>query len=168
MTQVIFVIQRIIRIHHTHQGHIVKIQPLGHHLGAHQNIIFVSRKGVKQLLVAEFTCGGVCVHTQNSCRGKQRLQFILDPLGAEPTVPHRVAAAFRARIVQRLGIAAIVAHQPVGITVIRQRNRAVGAGDHMTAVVAGNECVVSPPVHQKNGLLARVQIGLYLLLQGAA
>ena len=38
----------------------------------------------------------------------------------------------------------------------------------MTAVVAGNECIVPSPVHQKNGLLARVQIGLYLLLQGAA
>ena len=97
-----------------HQGHILKIQPLGHHLGAHHDVVLVVCKLCQQFFVSVLGGGGVLVHPQDARLREELCQLLLSLLGAEAPVL-QLAAASRADRGRRVHLAAaVVAQQLVG------------------------------------------------------
>ena len=158
-------VQRQIRRQHAHQRHIFKVQPLGHHLGADEDGHFFLFKFAQHLLVP--VADGVGVHAQDFCPGKQLPQFLFDALGAGADMLHR-PAAIRTRLRRRLRIAAVVAHHPSVRGVVRQKHTAPRTLRHMAALRAQQLAAAAAAVEKKDALLARGEIALQLLAQGAA
>jgi hypothetical protein len=66
-------------------------------------------------------------------------------------------ATTSARRAKRFLMCAIVAKQPLGRTMNRERDAAVGANDDVAAIVALYERRVAPPIQQENALLPSQQ-----------
>ena len=110
---------------------------------------------------------GVRVHTQHLRAGEHLPQLLLYPLGAEADVLQR-AAAFRAPLRCPLGITAVVAHEPVVGTVVRQIHTAPRALRHIAALWAQQLAAAAPPIQKQDALLTGGDILRQLLLERAA
>src|SRR5699024_9153040 len=98
-----------------------KIQPLGHHLGTEQNIIFLAGKPAKHSLMGVFLHGGILVHPQNARRWQQVLKFFFHPLGAEAAI-NKLAAALWAACRRRAELVpAMMAEQRLPVLVVDER-----------------------------------------------
>ena len=106
--------QQRVDAQHAHKGHVLKIEALGHHLGAHHDVVLVVCKLCQQFFVSVLGGGGVLIHAQHPCFRKQLCQLFLSFLGAEAPVL-QLAAASRADRGRRVHLAAaVVAQQLVG------------------------------------------------------
>ena len=109
----------------------------------------------------------VCVHAQHLRAGEQLLQLLLHPLCAETDMLQRTAA-LRTLLRRPLGVAAIVAHQPVIGAVVGEIHAAPGTFRHIAALGAQQLAAAAPAVEEQNALLPGGHILLQLLLQGTA
>ena len=141
-----------------HQGHILEIQPLGHHLGAHHDVVLAAGEPGQQLFVGVLGGGGVLVHPQDACLREELCQLLLSLLGAEAAVLQCSAAggAFLRGRVQLA--AAVVTEQLVRRFVVDHRDAALCAFEHLAAVFTLGDGLVAPAVEQQDGLLFRFQI----------
>ena len=79
---------------HPHQGDLLEIQALGHHLGAQQDIVFLPAELAQHGFMGVLLPGGILIHAQDAGGGQQLVKLLLHPLGAESAV-QKLAAAFR-------------------------------------------------------------------------
>ena len=150
-------VQTHVRRQNAHQRHVLKIQPLGHHLGAQQDGDLLFLKFSEQLFVSR--AYGIRVHPQDLRSGKQCLQLLLHLLGANSHVlegPAAVGAGLRGLF----RVAAVMAHQPSVGGVIRQIDAAAGTLGHVAAVGTEQLAAVAPPVQKQYALLAGVNVRL--------
>ena len=152
---VILQVQRKIGGQYAHQGHIFKIQPLGHHLGAKQDGNTLLLKAAEQFLVSFRR--GIRVHPQDPRAGKQVPQLLLHLLRPCP-YPFHNAAASRTGVKAPLGMTAVMAHQPPVGGMVGQRSAAPGALRHMPALSAEHIAAAAPAVQKKDALLSVCQI----------
>ena len=159
--------QGLVRQDDPHQGDVLKVQPLGHHLGPHQNGHVLLLKLLQNGLVGPGGGDGVRVHAQDGGLGEELLELLLDLLGAHPDEVEP-SAAHRAGPGQGLGVAAVVAHEPSVGRVVGELHRAPWALGHVAALPAGHHSAGPPAVQEQDGLLPPHQVLLQLLPQGAA
>ena len=153
--------------HHPHQGDVLKVQPLGHHLGAHQDGDPLFSEPLQQLLVGVGGGYGVRVHPQHLRPGEQVPQLLLHPLGAGADEVEQPPAG-GARRGQGLRKAAVVAHEPVVGRVVGQLDGAPGALGHLPALPAGHHPAGPPAVEEQNSLLLPLEVVLQLRAQDGA
>ncbi len=145
-----------------------KVEALGHHLGTHHDVVLVPGELRQQLFVGVLSGGGVLIHPQHPGLGEQLRQFLLGLLGAEAPV-EQLAAAGGAGLGGRVELgAAVVAEQLVACLVVDHGDAALGALEHLAAVVALGHGLIAPPVEQQDGLLARVEVAPDGVLHGKA
>ena len=72
-----------IGIEYRHQTHIIEMETFGDHLRSDENIAFVVREGIDDILVCGFITRRIEVHTHHTCLGEERLYLILDTLGSK-------------------------------------------------------------------------------------
>ena len=160
--------QQRIDAQNTHKGHVLEIQTFCHHLGAHHDVVFMRCKFGKQLFVGVLGGSGVLIHAQHPRLREELCQFLLSFLSAEAAVLQFTAAG-RAKGGRRLLLgAAIVAQHLAGRFVVHHGHAALGALEHLAAVLALGNGLVAPAVEQKNGLLFCVQIAADGILQRKA
>ena len=82
-----------------------------------------------------------------------RLHTLLDDL------KETLADANGAGVGQRLGVAAVVAHEPTVGRVVGQVDGAAGARGHLAALAAGDHAAGPPAVEEENTLLPRLHGG---------
>ena len=107
---------RLIRGEHPHQRHLGEVEPLGHHLGAHHDVD-ISRRQSRRTS-ASWANRDMVVSTSirrmRAC-GKERAaappRAVWVPLPVQ--LHQRAAAVWTALVRDGLGVAAVVAHQPV-------------------------------------------------------
>ena len=122
----------------------------------------------QQLFVGVFGGGGVLVHPQHSCLREELGQLLLGLLGAEAPV-EQLAAAGGAGLGRRVELgAAVVAEQLMARLVVDHGDAALGAFQHLAAVVALGHGLVAPAVEQQDGLLPRVEVAPDGVLHGKA
>ncbi len=115
-----------------------------------------------------FGGGGVLVHPQHSCLREELGQLLLGLLGAETPV-EQLAAAGGAGLGGRVELgAAVVAEQLVARLVVDHGDAALGALEHLAAVVALGHGLIAAPVEQQDGLLARLKVVPDGILHGKA
>ena len=157
-------VQRKVCIQHAGQRDVFKIQSFGDHLRAQQNLGLPGPKGFQQLFMGNALRRGVRVHTDDLYARKFFLKPLLHSLSPKAHHAQRLAA-LRAFFRHRLGIAAVMAHQPVVAGMIGQSRRAVLALGHMAASHAGRHAAGAPSVEKKHALLAFFQVALQLRRQ---
>ena len=125
-------------MHDAHQRDIGKMQSLGDHLGAHQDIDLARAKVGENTAIILLPLQGVGIHALDACVREPLAQRILDPLSANARKPDGRIAATRGRTMlgHWIFMAADVAEQPPRGPMIRQGNRTIGAPGHMTALRA--------------------------------
>ena len=133
-------VQGQIRRQHAHQRHIVKIQPLGHHLGPQQDGDAAAAETPAGASRGPLPTVSASIR-RSSVPGNSGVQLLLHPLGTEADVLHS-AAAVGTGIRRRLGVAAVVAHQPPVGGVVGQVARCTGdTGAHSrTGDTAADGC----------------------------
>ena len=150
------------------EGDFFKVQPLGDHLRAQQDVVFLPAKLGQHRLVGVFLPRRVLVHAQNARLRQQLVQFLFHALGAEPAVAD-LAAARGAKLRQRAHrMPAVVAHQRLLRFVVDHRHAAVGAFEHLPAGRAHAHRVVAAPVQQQDALFPVLQVGFELLHHAGA
>ena len=82
MTAEIREIDHRVGIEDAYNAHGVKVQPLGYHLGAHQDIGAVSRELVDDAVIAVLAARGVQVHARNLLAGEDGVDIVLDAFRA--------------------------------------------------------------------------------------
>ena len=97
------------------------------------------------------------VHPQNLCLRQEVLQLLLHLLGAEADLLESTSALGAAGG-KRLGMAAVVAHEPSVGVVIGQVDRAAGTHGHIAAVHTGHHTAGAAPVEKEDGLPTRREI----------
>ena len=101
---------------------------------------------------------GVGVHPQDLPPRKGGVELLLHLLGAVAEEVQRPAAG-GAGVGQRLGVAAVVAHEPTVGRVVGQVDGAAGARGHLAALAAGDHAAGPPAVEEENTLLPRLHGG---------
>ena len=145
--------------HHPDQRDIGVIVTFGNHLGADQDVDVAVAQSTQNALMRRLGTSGVAVHAGQPRFGKQRAQHRFDLLGAEAVGPQRGPFAPRAQRRHRLVETAVMAPQPVGAAVIRQRHAAMFAVGNRAAITALQVGGKTAPVNQNEALLAALQAG---------
>src|SRR6266542_5325196 len=96
----------------------------------------------------------VYVHPRYSRVWESVAENPLHLLRAEDTLSHGSSAAASALRVQRLVMTTVVAQQPFGRLVMRQRDAAIRTHHHVPAIDALHESGITPAIQQQDGLLA--------------
>ena len=122
----------------------------------------------KQFFVGVLGGGRILIHAQHPRLRKELCKLFLRLLGAEAPVL-QLAAADRAKGGRRLllGTAVVAQHLMRGF-MIHHGHAALGALEHLAAILALGDGLVAPAVEQQNGLLFRVQIVADSVLQRKA
>ena len=154
---VVLRIQALIRVQHAHQCDVLKIQPLGHHLGAEQDIRLALGELGKQLFVRSLGVHRVRVHAQHARGRKFVVQLLLDLLRAGCFGKQAFTAAHRAFARDLDRRAAVVAHRAAGHRVIGHARRAGGALGHPSAQRAADHAAVAAPVEEQYRLFSLFQ-----------
>src|SRR5687768_17353755 len=127
------------------------------HLRAHQNIDRALVEGLEQSLKVALSAYRVTIHSRNAGFGKLAMQLILHFFRSDAEKLHVLASAFRADGRDLFGIVAVVAeHAPIA-AVVGERDRAVHAGDTLSAGAARNKARESAAVQQQHNLLADLE-----------
>ena len=132
-------IQPRIRIDDPDQGDIGKIQPLGDHLRAQQDVHLATPHAIEDLCVGPFAAGRIDIHPRDAGFGKALGEHTLHLLRAESASAHRVGRTLWAHGGHRLLMLAVMTHENFRHTVVRERDAAVRAHRHITARVALHE-----------------------------
>ena len=111
--------------------------------------------------------GGVGVHPQDARLREQLPQLLLHLLGACADALHP-AAAFGAGFLHRLGMAAVMAHEPPVGGMIGHGHAAPGALGHIAALSAQEVPAAAPAVQKEDALLSGGQIPFQFLPQRGA
>ncbi len=127
--------------------------PLGHHLGADQQIELAPLHGRHQLLVRPLATGSVPVHTADAGRGEEVLQALLEPFGPHPLRLDVAAEAGRAELGGGLLVVAVVAAQLTPPLVEGEGDFAVGAAEGGAAFGAQQVGGEAAAVEQQHRLL---------------
>ena len=158
-------VQRHVRCHHAHQGHLREVEALGDHLRTNEDPRPPGTEFIQDLRMSLLAGGGIHVHAGNAHAGEQLFQLVLHLLRARAEEPDVLARAFRAGG-RRVGhVAAVVAVQSAVAAshVIGQRHITVGTFHRQSAAAAADEGIVAAPVHQEHRLLAAGHAVLQLL-----
>ena len=154
MCAVVLRVQALVGIEHTNQRDILKIQSLGHHLGADKDIGFAFAEFIQQAFVCALGGHGVRVHAEHP-RGREPLvQLLLQLLRAGRFGEQARAAALRALAGYLDGCAAVVAHRAAGHRMVGHGGRARRALGHPAAHAAADHAAVAAPVEEQDGLLS--------------
>ena len=134
-------------------GDIVKIEALGDHLSADEDVGATVFEVVEDFEVAVFAGGGVEIHTGDACVGEEDGEVVLDAFGAETAHfdLRRVAGGANGR--DGDGIAAIVAAEGCGSFVVDKRHITVDALGDVVADVAFKAGREPSAVLEKDDLL---------------
>ena len=114
---------------------------------------FMRREGRERPLMRKLLHGGIHIHAQHPCGGKECVQLLLHPLGSRTLIPLVLPAAQRARFVLWAHEAAVVAAQSAVGAVVGERHRAVRAPRRFGAGSALDKRVIPPAVEKQDGLL---------------
>ena len=87
MCAVVLCVQALVRVQHTDQRDVLKIQSLGHHLGADKDIGFAFAEFIQQAFVCALGGHGVRVHAEYPCFRHDQPEFFFQPLGAKAHFP---------------------------------------------------------------------------------
>ena len=148
-------VQTHVRIQYAHQRHIRQIQSLGHHLRADQHRHFILPEMGKDLLMGVGGADSVSIHPGHLHLREPLLQFLLELLGAY-TQPFQRATALGAPFRHTLGIAAMVAHQPLIGAMISESCIASGTFRCLPALHAHQCPGRAPAVEKENSLLPQL------------
>ena len=142
-----------IRIQNANQRDVRQVQALGHHLGAekHRDLLFL--EPVEYFLVGVDGADGIGIHSGDLHVREELVQLLLGFLSAGADGLQRAAALGTAGR-RRLGMAAIVAHEPGIGGVVGQPHRTAGTFGGLPAVHADQRAAVSPSVQEEDGLFA--------------
>ena len=138
-----------------HQGHVLEIQPLGHHLGTQENGDLLCLEPMEQDLVV--TGDSVRVHAEDLRLREELVELLLHLLGAGPYMLHQPAALI-APLPGPLGVTAVVAHEPAVGAVVGQGNTAPGTLRHRPALPAQQHPAAAPAVEKENALLPPAEV----------
>ena len=139
-------------VHHAHEGHPGKIQPLGDHLGAQQDVHLVALDPSQDLLVRPLPRGRVHVHAGDPRPGEGLGDHPLDLLGPEsPEVELRRPAPLAPRRGGLL-VATVVAHHAAGGAVEGQGHGAVPAAPDVAALLTLDEGGIPPAIEEQDHL----------------
>jgi hypothetical protein len=131
--------------------------PLGHHLGAHENVDPAVFQVFQQIYDRPFPGHGILVHASHAGVREQLLHGFLYLFGANSQQPDFIGAAGRADRYGGLGKSAVVASEGIGPFMQGQGDVAVFAANGLAALCADGECGKSPSVEKDKGLVAIVQ-----------
>ena len=146
-------------VDHTDQRHIWKVQSLGDHLRAEQNVDLAAADAVENLGVGPFSARRIDVHPRDA-RGRKTVgEKPLDLLRAEPPLAEDEPAAPGALQANGLGVLAVVADQSLGRAMIRQADRAVRTIGDVAASGALHERRIAAAIEQQNALLLLAAAG---------
>ena len=131
--------------------------PLGHHLGADQDVDIARLELFQHRQQAVLAAGGVPVQAGHPGGRKKALQKFFEFLGPQAVVPDFVGPAVRAGGPGRAGVAAVVAAVGIGPLMIGQADAAVPAFQGGAAGRADGVAGVAAPVQKNQGLLAPLE-----------
>ena len=161
-------VQGRVGIDHAHQRDTRKIEPLGDHLRAQQDIDLAVAKRRQGLLVAAGSLHRVGVHAQHAGIGKAGAHFGLQLLRPHAAVANAAEIAFGACHRGRDFVVAIVAQRHVALAMVRQREIAMRAADHIAAGRALDVRGKAAAIQQQNHLAAVFQRSVDGLVQLSA
>ena len=101
--------QARVGVDHAHERHARKVEPLGDHLGAEQDVGFAPGEAVEQPVVGAAAARGVEVHAEHAGLRKQRLQRFFDALRADAQRFERRRAALPTGAGVSCSVATVVA-----------------------------------------------------------
>ena len=140
------------------QGDPGKIMPLGHHLGAEQNIDVAALHGTDQISMGAFAAGGVPIHARDACLGKRLSKLFLQALGTGTLRLQPMPSAARTARRRTLQITAVMATQSALRLIIGQGNFAMRAVKGRPAFLTQQIRRKAAAVEQQKRLLAPLQI----------
>ena len=144
-------------VDHADEGDVGEIQPLGDHLGSHQDIDLAAADAVEDVGVGPFAGGGVDVHAGDAGTGEAFAQEAFDLLGAESALAEGGATALPAGGLGEFLVHAIVADQALGGFVVGEGDAAVGAGGGGAARFALHEGGVAAAIEEEDALFAALE-----------
>src|SRR6185503_13999004 len=110
----------------------------------------------------------VDVHSGHAGGGETVAQETLDLLCAQPAASQRIAIAASAARGRLLLVQAVVADQPLGCAMVRERDAAVRARRDRSTLIALHECRVPSAIQQQDALLAAREPVRERFLEGMA
>ena len=140
-----------------------KVQPLGNHLGAHQDVVFQIGKGLEQLRVRLLLSGGVqtilaTLAVGNNSASSSSMRSVPRPCGFSAVLPHEMQFGCRTFVVP-----AVMAMQASQRFVHHQWDVAPLACCRVAALGALVRWSVSPPVLEQNHLASLFQGRVHLV-----
>ena len=121
------------------QGHVGKVEALRNHLRAKQNVDLTCGNAIEYPRVSPFPAGGVEVHSRNPSRRESLGEKPLHLLGAETPLLQIPPATTRTIGSRIFLVQAVVADEPLWVSVVRERDAAVRTGCYRAAVNALDE-----------------------------
>ena len=128
--------------------------PLGHHLGADENLDGAGRERTQRVLKTGSPAHGVAVENRRRYIGQKAPEVVGDLFGAGADRVKKVASALRAVRRRPLSVATVMAAEIARSLVDDQRHRARRTLDAMAAVAAEVDRRPSPALHEQDRLLA--------------
>ena len=139
-------------IEYAHHAHCIEVEPLGHHLGAHEYVGLMLRKFGDYAFVAILVASGVEVHARYFFVGEHFVDFVLHTFGAIAHYLDGGLATCRANVGQSDGISAVVARESANVLVIGERNVAILAFRHPSALFALHHRRIAATILKENYL----------------
>ena len=161
---VVLRVERKVRVQHTHERHVFKIQPLGNHLRAKENGDILFFKFAQQRFMSARRADGVGVHTQHFSLWEQVKKLLLDLLCAGADALHQ-SPALAAPVHYGFGVPAVMAHQPFVGGMVRHRHAAPRTLRHVAALAAQQHPRAAAPVEKQNALLPALNVFFKLCTQ---
>ena len=144
-----------------------KVVPFGDQLRPHQDVNLALAEIVKHFAEVPTTPRSVAVQSLHPCTGKKLRQLRFDLFSALTHVLQVLARASGTPRGDIRGIAAVMAHQAVGATVIGERNGAIHAALRLATTATEQKPGVAAPVEQDHGLGAGFERRVHCLLEPA-
>ena len=145
-------VQRRVGIDHADQRDVGKIQTLGDHLRAQQDLDLARAKSSQRLLVAARPLHAVRIHPQARGVREPRPDLLLQFLRPQAGVADAGRAAFRADAGGGDRVIAIMADGLVVFAVVRQGDVAIGTADDVPAAGALDGRGIAAAVQQQDDL----------------
>src|SRR5437667_127828 len=146
-------------IHDTDDRDVRKIESLGDHLRAEQDVHVPAGHAVQNVVVRPLARGGIEVHPGDSGPRITHAHKALELLGAEATKPLGDVPTHRTRLGDWFLVAAVMAAQRRRRLVYGERNRALGTAGDVAAGGTLHERRETPAIEQQDDLLTAVERG---------
>ena len=140
--------------HYAHEGDLGKVEALGDHLGADQDVDLAGLELAKDLFVPTLVGGGVPVPAEGASPGESGAHLLLDALSACADVAEVGAAALAAHLGPVDAVSAVMAEEATPGAVVDEGYLAAAALDYLAAVAAVDGGGEAPPIDEEDDLFA--------------